>query len=398
MEINKKNRTELKEYFKINDKPTQEEFADFIEAGLNQAEDGIAKVQGNPLSIQAEGEPLGTQEVLDVYESLTDDNPQWSFNLNPRVNSEEPNSNQPGFNIKDITGQSRLFIKSGEGNVGVGTLEPASKLTVESKNTSSLLSVIDTSNERTTIFEVSKKEDASFFQTKLGIGTNAPKAPLSITGTGKTSVPDEAMHITNNCILFGGGNAGQFEHSAKIAANENFGMRIFGMSSDQKESSRRLEIFAEGGMTTHGHIHIPQQYVVAFSVSLSTNMKGTKNPLQFKQVNYNMGGHFKDNRHFRAPIKGMYLFTMCMRHNTDDGDVGWKLRLNDTGFVNGAGSTEEERQERSWLIARTKLHMNSRTVLTLLQAGDKVHVEQFGSGGNDNYASGFEGILLQAVK
>ncbi|WP_378179152.1 hypothetical protein [Aquimarina sp. SS2-1] len=158
MEINKRNRTELKEYFKINDKPTQEEFSDFIEASINQAEDGIAKVQGNPLSIQAEGERVGTQEVLDLYESFADDNPQWSVNLNPRVNSEEPASNQLGLNIKDATGQSRLFIKSGQGNVGIGTIEPSAKLTLEGQNTSPLLSVIDTTDQRDTIFEVSKKE------------------------------------------------------------------------------------------------------------------------------------------------------------------------------------------------------------------------------------------------
>ncbi len=161
MEINKKNRTELKEYFKINDKPTQEEFADFIEAGLNQAEDGIAKLQGNPLSIQADGERVGTQEVLDLYESFTDDNPQWSVNLNPRVNSEEPSSNQPGFNIKDATGQSKFFIKSGEGNVGIGTIEPNSKLTVEGNDASPLVSIIDSTSTPTTIFKVSKKEGVS---------------------------------------------------------------------------------------------------------------------------------------------------------------------------------------------------------------------------------------------
>ncbi len=398
MEINKKNRTELKEYFKINDKPTQEEFADFIEAGLNQAEDGIAKVQGNPISIQAEGERVGTQEVLDLYESFADDNPQWSINLNPRVNSDEPTSNQPGINIKDATGQSRLFIKSGEGNVGVGTVEPASKLTIEGKNEAPLVSAIDTTNERITVFEVSKKKDTSFFQTKLGIGTDTPLAPLSITGTGKEGNPDSSMHITNGCILFGGKNSdGNFSDSAQISAGKHKedSLNIVGMGKEVAD--RKIDVWAEGGMNIRGQVHIPKHFVVAFSVSLSTNMKGAKNPLKFEQVNYNMGGHFKDNNHFEAPVKGMYLFTMCMRHNTDDGDVGWKLRLNNTGFVNGGGSSEEEQQERSWLIARTKLHMNSRTVLTLLQAGDKVHIEQFGSGGNDNFSSGFEGILLQAV-
>ena len=158
MEINKKTRTELKQYFKINDKPTQQEFADFIEAGINQKEDGIAKIEGNPLAIQAEGENGGTQEVLDIFTNLSDDNPQWSFNLNPRVDPQEPSSNQPGFNIKDTTGQSRLFIKSDKGNIGVGTIEPESKLTIEGKNVSSLLSVIDTTQKHTKIFEITQKE------------------------------------------------------------------------------------------------------------------------------------------------------------------------------------------------------------------------------------------------
>ena len=150
-------------------------------------------------------------------------------------------------------------------------------------------------------------------------------------------------------------------------------------------------------MNIRGRIHIPRHFVVAFSVALSTNMTGVKKPLVFGQENYNIGGHFKNSRHFIAPVMGIYQFTMCMRHNTNDGDVGWEMRLNDTGFVNGGGSSNSQSRERSYLIARTLLHMNSRTVTTLLQAGDKVHIEQFGSGGNDNYSSGFEGILLQAL-
>ena len=95
MEINKKNRTELKHYFKANDKPTEKQFADFIEAGINQVEDGIAKLQGNPLAIEAQGEDVGTQEVLGLYRSFSEDTPDWTFNLNPRVDPQDPNSNQP---------------------------------------------------------------------------------------------------------------------------------------------------------------------------------------------------------------------------------------------------------------------------------------------------------------
>ncbi|WP_298310714.1 hypothetical protein [uncultured Aquimarina sp.] len=158
MDINKRNRTELKQFFEQGDQPTEQQFGELIDAGINQAEDGIAKIQGNPLAIQAEGESIGTQEVLDLFTSFNDDNPQWSLNLNPRVDIQEPSSSQSGLNIKDATGQSRLFIKSGQGNLGVGTLDPVSKVTIEGKNNASLLSVIDTSQARTKILEVTKKE------------------------------------------------------------------------------------------------------------------------------------------------------------------------------------------------------------------------------------------------
>jgi len=161
MEIDKRNRTELKNYFKANDKPTEEQFADFIEAGINQAEDGIAKVQGNPLAIEAQGEDVGTQDVLSLYRSFSEDAPDWSFNLNPRVDPNDPNSNQPGLNLKDRTGKSRLFIKSGNGNVGLGTIEPSAKLTIQGNNDASLLAVVDTTNEHTKILEVTPKSGVS---------------------------------------------------------------------------------------------------------------------------------------------------------------------------------------------------------------------------------------------
>jgi len=224
MEINKKNRTELKEYFRINDKPTQEEFADFIEAGLNQVEDNIAKIQGNPLSIQAEGERVGTQEVLDLYENFTDDNPQWSVNLNPRVNSEEPNSNQPGLNIKDATGLSRLFIKSGKGAIGIGTIEPT--------------------------------------------------APLTIKGI-HSSKPNNAMQIAENSIQFGGENPSAIIDSAKIEVDENT-LNIYGKTSSTDTSTRKLNIFSDGGMRIKGALQVDGDITIknlkATNISASSNL------------------------------------------------------------------------------------------------------------------------------
>ena len=44
MNIDKKDRTQLKAYFKSNAAPTEQNFKDFIDANLNQKEDGIAKI------------------------------------------------------------------------------------------------------------------------------------------------------------------------------------------------------------------------------------------------------------------------------------------------------------------------------------------------------------------
>ncbi|WP_108805107.1 hypothetical protein [Aquimarina sp. Aq107] len=225
MEINKRNRTELKEYFKINDKPTQEEFSDFIEASINQAEDGIAKVQGNPLSIQAEGERIGTQEIVDLYENLADDNPQWSINLNPRVNAEEPLSNQSGLNIKDVTGQSRLFIKSGEGNVGIGTIEPL--------------------------------------------------APLTVKGNTTFDKPVGAMQISEDTILFGGKNTNEHKDSAKIEVGATT-LRLFGKSTNSDPATRKVEIIADGGTHIQGAVSVQGDITVkklkAENISTNTDL------------------------------------------------------------------------------------------------------------------------------
>lgn len=84
----------------------------------------------------------------------------------------------------------------------------------------------------------------------VGIGTIYPSAPLSIeTEDGKEENPDKAMHITNDCILFGGNNNGKEINSAQISAGKHSqnSLNIVGMSSGESATDRKVEVWAEGG-------------------------------------------------------------------------------------------------------------------------------------------------------
>ena len=75
MDIAKKSRTDLKAYFVKNAIPTESNFADLIDAMVNQKEDGLAKTAGNPLSIEATGDASSLRKAINFYESFADANP-----------------------------------------------------------------------------------------------------------------------------------------------------------------------------------------------------------------------------------------------------------------------------------------------------------------------------------
>lgn len=233
MDINKRNRTELKEFFNEGDKPTEKQFGELIDANINQMEDGIAKVPGNPLAIMAEGDTTGSQELLHLYTDFKQDNPNWSVNMHPRINPEEPATAISGLNIKDAAGKSRLFIQSNKGNIGVGTLEPDSKLTIEGDNDASLVSVIDATRQRTKIFEVSQEEGNGLVTVRNG------KA-------------DESVQIKGDTISFENAKDASNIKSAKIVSEEGT-LKIYGKSSDKEAAQRTLEIVADE-MTVTGNV------------------------------------------------------------------------------------------------------------------------------------------------
>lgn len=112
----------------------------------------------------------------------------------------------------------------------------------------------------------------------VGIGTTSPGAPLSIaTAAGKERDPDSALHMTNDCILFGGNNNGRQTDSAQISAGMHVAnsLNIVGMSSNQDHYTRRIHAWAEGGF----------------------NIQGNSNLLTISTTNHGLVFHIRDSYH-----------------------------------------------------------------------------------------------------
>lgn len=123
-------RETLKAAFETGAIPTQADFANLIDSSLNQADDGVVKLPGDPLSVNA----VGTEEGLLNFYRLDDGNEKrtsWQLKQKP--------GGKTGLSIHDASAAppapalpSRLFIESGTGNVGIGTTEPDAQLSLGS--------------------------------------------------------------------------------------------------------------------------------------------------------------------------------------------------------------------------------------------------------------------------
>ena len=92
MQNDRKDRTQLKGYFKSNAAPTEQNFKDFIDANLNQKEDGIAKIVDGPIALESAG---AKQEVLHFYAKFTDNDPVWILG--------QKAGDRPGFSLFTAT-------------------------------------------------------------------------------------------------------------------------------------------------------------------------------------------------------------------------------------------------------------------------------------------------------
>ncbi len=135
MQIDKRNRAELKQYFVKNAIPTESNFAELIDAMMSQKDDGIAKLPNDPLSIEASGDDTSQKKAIHFYKSFGDADPTWVLSLNPRSNPADAATARPGLSIGDSTGKSRLFVDRATGRLGVGTIDPRKTLHVQGLTT-----------------------------------------------------------------------------------------------------------------------------------------------------------------------------------------------------------------------------------------------------------------------
>lgn len=117
--MTQKTRADLKNHFLKGNIPTEQDFHDFIESGINKLDDGITKNKGEGIRISADGP---NRELMNFFDNIDDLNPTWVINQK----SEDGNE---GLNISEPNGGSRLFIEKG-GNVGIGLTRPNNKLDV----------------------------------------------------------------------------------------------------------------------------------------------------------------------------------------------------------------------------------------------------------------------------
>ena len=117
---NSKSRQELRSRFVRNAIPTETDFTDLIAASLNQADDGVLKLPDQPLGLVRQ---KPDQPVLRFFADPAAEGSVWQVQLGP--------GDKPGFGLAGADGKLALFVDGKTGNVGIGTVNPGNKLTVQ---------------------------------------------------------------------------------------------------------------------------------------------------------------------------------------------------------------------------------------------------------------------------
>ena len=239
---------------------------------VNSGQISVGKHAPDSLSIIGVGSASGTRKINCWAEG--------GFNIVGGVTATRFVGDGSGLTNLSM-GLNGLNLATAGGNVGIGTNDPKAKLSVEGAihigaapsngfiglgsriefrtsgvpAGSTLAAVTIEENFGLNLFG-SSVQPVKILNCNLGIGTKNPQAKLSISGDGKQSGPDSDMHITNNCILFGGTNNGNEVNSGQISVGKHVpnSLNIVGVGS--VAANRKINCWAEGGFNITGEVAV----------------------------------------------------------------------------------------------------------------------------------------------
>jgi hypothetical protein len=209
---NSKSRQELRSRFVRNAIPTETDFADLIAASLNQADDGVLKLPDQPLGLVRQ---KPDQPVLRFFADPAAEGSVWQVQLGA--------GDKPGFGLAAADGKLALFVDGATGNVGIGTDSLAAKLHIAHANQEPnggalILGPISQSNLRLGYNQGyswiqshgSKPLSINAIGNNVGIGTVNPGNKLTVQGNFNES-KDPESGISHGGLLALKGNAPQID-------------------------------------------------------------------------------------------------------------------------------------------------------------------------------------------
>ncbi|XXT24937.1 hypothetical protein WME94_25725 [Sorangium sp. So ce429] len=277
MEINKKSRAELKAYFVKNALPTEGNFRDLIDAGLNQKDDGLAKSADQPVQIAAS--TAGDKPAIHLYESFaTDTKPAWVLGLQA--------GGKKGLGVGDGDGKNRLFIDAATGNVGIGTADPvgyklrvAGSVLVDGADGKARLSFGSSTGQVLNLYDekygIGVQSNTVYFRSysnfafyKGGVHADgaldpgAGGAAMLVIKDGnvgiKTATPPEGLSLASGVtLMFGADDTNREVNNGKIAYKRfTRGLDIVGAADSTDPAKREITFHAQGGSKFMGKVEV----------------------------------------------------------------------------------------------------------------------------------------------